>query len=85
MIEVEYIAESGDNDTGDHRWVDENSAAVLVERGVAKIVKPAEVPAVESGGSRARELNAAAAAEAEQSEAESESESVKTTTSRGKK
>ncbi len=69
MVEIEFIKDVGRYSAGDHARVDEISAQVLVKRDEAKVVEQVEPAEVESGGERARELNAQAAAEAEKNDA----------------
>ncbi|AXH47238.1 hypothetical protein SEA_DELRIO_18 [Gordonia phage DelRio] len=73
MQQIEFIADHGDYETGDELFVDELSAKSLVERKLAKIVDSAPAAEVESGGDRARELNAQAAAEQAAAEKAAES------------
>ncbi|CPR79212.1 hypothetical protein [Mycobacteroides abscessus] len=73
MIKIELTKDTETFPSGTVLLVDENSAKVLVERGDAKLIADAEPEVVESGGERARAINAAAKAEAE-AEAETESE-----------
>lgn len=63
MKQIEFTDNHGDYETGDQLFVDELSAKSLVERKLAKIVDSAPAEEVESGGDRAREINAQAAAE----------------------
>ncbi|QXO14158.1 hypothetical protein SEA_BOCK_17 [Gordonia phage Bock] len=63
MQQIEFTDNHGDYETGDQLFVDELSAKSLVERKLAKIVDSAPAAEVESGGDRARELNAQAAAD----------------------
>lgn len=65
MVKIELTKETEHFPEGSVISVDENSARVLVGRKEAKLVEQTEPEAVESGGERARAINAAAKAKAE--------------------
>lgn len=65
MIRIELTKETEHFPEGTVIAVDENSAKALIDRKEAKLVERAEPEAVESGGERARAINAAAKAKAE--------------------
>lgn len=73
MIRVELTKETEHFPAGAVIAVDENSAKVLIARKEAKLVGEVEPEVVESGGERARAINAAAKADTE-AEAEAEGE-----------
>ncbi|MDO3058477.1 MULTISPECIES: hypothetical protein [Mycobacteriaceae] len=62
MVKVELTKETEHFPEGSVIAVDENSARVLIARKEAKLVKQTEPEVVESGGERARAINAAAKA-----------------------
>lgn len=72
MIRVELTKETEHFPAGAVVAVDENSAKVLIARKEAKLVGEVEPEVVESGGERARAINAAAKAETEGGETEGE-------------
>lgn len=77
MIRIELTKETEHFPVGAVICVDENSARVLVKRGDAKRVGEAVPEVVESGGERARAINAAAKTEGDNPPEASGESSVK--------
>ncbi|SLF39442.1 hypothetical protein [Mycobacteroides abscessus] len=65
MIRIELTKETEHFPVGAVIAVDENSAKALIERKEAKLVGEVEPEVVESGGERARAINAATKADTE--------------------